>query len=184
MIPQKLVPLDLRKLETGEEQLFLFTDASMLGFGGWIGQGTSRENARPFRFFSSKFNPAQVHYTTTDQELLAVLDGCLSFREHLIGWRFTVVCDHEPLKTYHTQPPKQTRRHVHLWETLSQFDFDWQFIEGKKNVLADSLSRLAELMVEEVRYILPTLVNRALTRRITRLSRRNRVILLAWRCVV
>jgi hypothetical protein len=149
LIPEKLVPLDLRKLESGEEQLFLFTDASMVGCGGWIGQGTCIENARPFRFHSSKFNPAQVHYTTTDQELLAVLDSCLKFRDHLIGWRFTVVCDHEPLKTYHSQPPKQTRRHVRLWETLSLFDFDWKFIEGKKNVIADSLSRLAELMVEE-----------------------------------
>ncbi|GAA5985975.1 hypothetical protein JCM11641_004887, partial [Rhodosporidiobolus odoratus] len=145
----KLSPLNLDKLESGEERLFLFTDASMVGAGGWIGQGISRETARPFRFHLSKFNSAQLNYTTTDQELLAVLDCCLKFRDHLIGWRFTVVCDHEPLKTYHTQPPKQTRRHVRLWETLSQFDFDWEFIPWKKNVLADSLSRLAELMHTE-----------------------------------
>ncbi|GAA5969842.1 hypothetical protein JCM11641_008057 [Rhodosporidiobolus odoratus] len=145
----KLAPLNLNKLESGEERLFLFTDASMVGSGCWIGQGTSRETARPFRFHSSKFNSAQLNYTTTDQELLAVLDCCLKFRDHLVGWHFTVVCDHEPLKTYHTQPPKQTRRHVRLWETLSQFDFDWEFIPGKTNVLADSLSRLAELMQTE-----------------------------------
>ncbi|GAA5994424.1 hypothetical protein JCM11641_001062 [Rhodosporidiobolus odoratus] len=149
LVPLKLSPLNLDKLESGEERLFLFTDASIFGAGGWVGQGISRETVRPFRFHSSKFNSAQLNYTTTDQELLAVLDCCLKFRDHLIGWRFTVVCDHEPLKTYHTQPPKQTRRHVRLWETLSQFDFDWEAIPGKKNVLADSLSRLAELMHTE-----------------------------------
>ncbi|GAA5985310.1 hypothetical protein JCM11641_005389 [Rhodosporidiobolus odoratus] len=129
LVPLKLAPLNLEKLESGEERLFLFTDASMVGSGGWIGQGVSREVARPFRFHSSKFNSAQLNYTTTDQELLAVLDCCLKFRDHL--------------------PPKQTRRHVRLWEKLSQFDFDWEFIPGKKNVLADSLSRLAELMQTE-----------------------------------
>jgi hypothetical protein len=50
---------------------------------------------------------------------------------------------------YHTQPIQQTRRHVRLWETLSQFDFDREFIPGKENTTADCLSRLAELMVEE-----------------------------------
>ncbi|GAA5897884.1 hypothetical protein JCM5296_004960 [Sporobolomyces johnsonii] len=149
LVPSKLSPLDLSKLESGEERLFLFTDASVVGCGGWIGQGTSRDDARPFRFHSAKFNSAQLNYTTTDQELLAVLDCCLKFRDHLIGWHFTVVCNHEPLKTYHRQPPKQTRRHVRLWETLAQFDFDWEFIPGRRNVLADSLSRLAELMKVE-----------------------------------
>ncbi|GAA5918254.1 hypothetical protein JCM5296_000269 [Sporobolomyces johnsonii] len=146
LVPQTLAPLNFDALESGAERLFLFTDASMVGCGGWIGQGVSQESARPFRFHSAKFNPAQLNYTTTDQELLAVLDCCLKFRDHLIGWKFTVVSDHEPLKTYHTQPPKQTRRHVRLWETLAVFDFDWEFIPGRKNSIADSLSRLAELM--------------------------------------
>ncbi|GAA5992931.1 hypothetical protein JCM11641_002021 [Rhodosporidiobolus odoratus] len=156
LVPLKLTPLDFSKLESGEDRLFLFTDASMVGSGGWLGQGVSRETALPFRFHSAEFNPAQLNYTTTDQELLAVLDCCLKFRDHLIGWEFTVVCDHEPLKTYHTQPPKQTRRHVRLWETLSEFHFNWEFLPGKKNGLANSLSRLAELMVSEGLLKLPT----------------------------
>ncbi|GAA5979967.1 hypothetical protein JCM11641_008248 [Rhodosporidiobolus odoratus] len=155
LVPLKLCPLNFAKLESGAERLFLFTDASVVGSGGWIGQGTTGENARPFRFHSAKFNSAQLNYTTTDQELLAVLDCCLKFRDHLIGWEFTVVCDHEPLKTYHTQPPKQTRRHVRMWETLSEFHFTWEFLPGKKNGLADSLSRLAELMASEGNLSLP-----------------------------
>ncbi|GAA5881102.1 hypothetical protein JCM16303_004680 [Sporobolomyces ruberrimus] len=72
LVPQTLRPLDLSKLSSGEERLYLFTDASMLGCGGWLGQGPDRHHARPFRFFSSKFNSAQRNYTTTDQELLGV----------------------------------------------------------------------------------------------------------------
>lgn len=121
----------------------------MLGCGGWLGQGELYESAKPARFFSSKFNKAQHNYSTMDQELLGVLVGCRKMHEHLIGFPFTVVCDHEPLKTYWAQPPKQTRRHVRLWETLSEYNFNWRFLPGKTNELADSLSRLAELVESE-----------------------------------
>ncbi|GEM12715.1 hypothetical protein Rt10032_c24g6732 [Rhodotorula toruloides] len=149
LVPVALRPLDPLKVEKGEEQLFLVTDASMLGCGGWLGQGQTYETAKPARFFSSKFNKAQHNYSTTDQELLGVLVGCRKMHEHLIGFPFTVVCDHEPLKTYWSQPPKQTRRHVRLWETLAEYDFKWRFLPGKTNELADSLSRLAELVEAE-----------------------------------
>ncbi|GAA6001864.1 hypothetical protein JCM5350_008266, partial [Sporobolomyces pararoseus] len=149
LVPQTLVPLDLSKLEDKSERLYIFSDASMLGCGSWIGQGPSRETARPHRYHSAKFNSAQRNYTTTDQELLGVLDACLKYRELIIGWDVVVVTDHQPLRTYWDQPPKLTRRHVRLWETLSQFSILWDFIPGRLNVLADSLSRLAELCADD-----------------------------------
>ncbi|GAA5982777.1 hypothetical protein JCM11641_007785, partial [Rhodosporidiobolus odoratus] len=145
LIPETLIPLNLAAVKGGTDRLFLFTDASVFGCGGWIGQGPSRDTARPFRYFSCKFNSAQRNYTTTDQELLAVFVGCRKMHDHLVGWHFTVVCDHEPLKTWLTQPPKQSRRHVRLWESLAEYGFDWEFIPGKENTLANALSRLAEL---------------------------------------
>ena len=148
-VPDTLTPLDLPKLQSGEERLYLFTDASIFGCGGWLGQGPDAEPVRPFRYFSAKFNSAQRNYTTTDQELLGVLNGCKKMHEHLVGWRFVVRCDHEPLKTYWEQPPKQTRRSTRTWEQLAEYDFEWSFIPGKVNVAADALSRLAEF--EEAR---------------------------------
>ncbi|GAA5986982.1 hypothetical protein JCM11641_002275 [Rhodosporidiobolus odoratus] len=94
-------------MESGQERLFLFTDALVFGCGGWIGQ-------------------AQRNYTTTDQELLAVFVGAKKMHDHLIGWRFTVVCDHEPLKTWLRQPPKQQWQHGRLWESLAEYDMDWE----------------------------------------------------------
>ncbi|GAA5992873.1 hypothetical protein JCM11641_001369 [Rhodosporidiobolus odoratus] len=60
-----------------------------------------------------------------------------------------------PLKTYWDQVPKLTRRHVRLWERLSQFSITWAFIPGKKNVFADSLSRLAELCADDAWLTIP-----------------------------
>ncbi|GAA5926219.1 hypothetical protein JCM10213_007402 [Rhodosporidiobolus nylandii] len=128
LVPQSLSPLDITKLDSGEEKLFIFSDASMLGCGSWVGQGATRETARPHRYHSAKFNSAQRNYTTTDQELLAVLDACLKFREIITGYDVTIVTDHLPLRTYWERDPKLTRRH---------------------NNLADSLSRLAELCAED-----------------------------------
>ncbi|GAA5972077.1 hypothetical protein JCM11641_002485 [Rhodosporidiobolus odoratus] len=144
-----LSPLIPDRLESGNEELFVFSDASILGCGSWIGQGTCRKDARPYRYHSAKFNNAQRNYTTTDQELLGVLDACLKFRELITGWEVTVVTDHLPLRTYWDHDPKLTRQHVRLWETLSQFSLVWSFIPGHENTLADSLSRLAELCAED-----------------------------------
>lgn len=124
LVPQTLQPLDWSKVENGSEQVYLFTDASIFGCGGWLGQGASRKTACPFLWYSAQFRPNQRNWSTTDQELLAALVCILKFREYLIGHKFTVVSDHMPLQTYWTQPPKQSRRHVHTWETLSGFDFD------------------------------------------------------------
>ncbi|GAA5980370.1 hypothetical protein JCM11641_001779 [Rhodosporidiobolus odoratus] len=155
LVPRTLSPLNLAALDSGEEKLFIFSDASILGCGSWIGQGVTRETAHPYRYHSAKFNAAQRNYHTADQELLGVLDACLKYRELILGWDVVVVTDHQPLKTYWEQTPKLTRRHVRLWETLSQFSLLWDFIPGKLNVFADSLSRLAELCAEEEWLTLP-----------------------------
>ncbi|GAA5981118.1 hypothetical protein JCM11641_003119 [Rhodosporidiobolus odoratus] len=155
LVPRTLSPLNLAALESGEEKLFILSDASILGCGSWIGQGVTRETARPYRYRSAKFNAAQRNYHTMDQELLGVLDACLKYCELILVWDVVVVTDHQPLRTYWDQPPKVTRRHVRLWETLSQFSLFWDFIPGKLNVFADSLSRLAELCADEDWLTLP-----------------------------
>ncbi|GAA5913702.1 hypothetical protein JCM5296_000007 [Sporobolomyces johnsonii] len=54
LVPDVLKPLDLAAIDAGAEWLYLFTDASMFGCGGWVGQGRSRDDARPFWYFSYK----------------------------------------------------------------------------------------------------------------------------------
>ncbi|GAA5918271.1 hypothetical protein JCM5296_006268, partial [Sporobolomyces johnsonii] len=67
--------------------------------------------------------------------------------EHLVGWPFVVVCDHEPLKTYWTQPPKQTRRHAD--EPDPAFDdaepFPVELSASSQIVVAGFLAALADV---------------------------------------
>ena len=144
MVPLVLTPIDWSKIESSEHHLYVFGDASITGIGSCLSSGPTKETARPFRVHSAKFNKAQINYDTTNQELLAIVEGYKTFEQHLIGWPSVAVTDHQALVPYISSLPHLTRRHVRMATELSRFDFTIEFIEGKKNVLADALSRLYE----------------------------------------
>ena len=47
---------------------------------------------------SRKFTPAQCNYSTTDQELLAIIDALWIFEHKLLGVKFIIVTDHMALR--------------------------------------------------------------------------------------
>ena len=92
--------------------IYLFTDASKVGAGAWIGQGPSPGKAHPAVFHSRKFGTSQLHCPLHELELLAVVDIVQSFHPQLYGTRFTVVTDNKELSYFLSQtnlPYRQTR---------------------------------------------------------------------------
>src|SRR5712691_22961 len=65
------------------DTIWLFTDASPTGTGAWIGQGPTRETARPAAFHGRKLTPSQSNYPTHQQETLAIVEARESFAPHL-----------------------------------------------------------------------------------------------------
>ena len=61
----------------------IYTDASNLQLGAVVAQ-----NNRPIAFFPRKLNPAQRHYTTTERELLAIVETLKEFRTILLGHKY------------------------------------------------------------------------------------------------
>ncbi|SDA00000.1 BZ3501_MvSof-1269-A2-R1_Chr2-2g04392 [Microbotryum saponariae] len=145
LVPAILRPIDGAKVTSGEHKMYLFTDASRVGIGACLASGPNRSQAVPTRFFSAKFNGAQLNYHVTDKEFLAVVSACRAFEQHLIGYPFVIVTDHQALRTIKTQKLRQTPRHIRMCLELSRFDFEFEFIAGKNNTLADLLSRLWEV---------------------------------------
>src|SRR2546421_5417225 len=136
-----LKPIDINH----SDPIFLFTDASLVGTGSWIGQGPTIYTARPAAFHSRKFNSQQTSYPTHDQELLAIVDACKHFQHILLGNHFTIITDNSSLKTLLSKPIKLlNNRQTHWIEILSPFDFEILHIPGSKNIIADALSRLHE----------------------------------------
>lgn len=54
----------------------------------------------PVAYHSRKFNPTECNYSTTDREMLSIVDSLRHFRHCLLGREFRVSTDHKPLIYY------------------------------------------------------------------------------------
>jgi len=128
---QGLRPIDYNKAN----MIWLFTDSSPTGMGAWIGQGPTRDAARPAAFRSRKLTPSQSNNPTHQQEI-AIIEAMEAFTPHLLHWQFTEVTDHESLTKLMTQ--KNLNGRQQRWLThISHFDFQIEYQPGAKNFLAD-----------------------------------------------
>ena len=111
----------------------IHTDASKTQLGAVISQ-----SGKPIAFYSRKLNPAQTRYTTTERELLAIVETLKEFRNILLGQQIKIYTDHKNLtyKTFNTD-------RVMRWRLiLEEYNPTFYHIDGPKNVVADALSRL------------------------------------------
>ncbi len=109
-------------------------DASNVGVGAVLLQ-----HRRPIAFLSRKFSPAEANYSTTEQELLGVVEALKQWRCYLEGVPFVVHTDHNP-NTYMQTKPNLSRREARWSELFQHFNFQWKHKPGKDNI-ADPLSR-------------------------------------------
>ena len=115
------------------------TDASGYGVGATLSQDQGN-GLQPIAFLSKKLNPAEKKYPVHEQELLAIILALKEWRHYLHGTKFTVVTDHHSLRWLKTQP-SLSQRQTRWIEAIAEFDFHIEYQEGKKNVVADALSR-------------------------------------------
>jgi hypothetical protein len=108
----------------------IHTDAS-------LGAVISQDN-RPIAFYSRKLQLAQVRYTTTERELLSIVETLKEFRNILLGQQIVVHTDHQNLtyKNFNTECVMQWRL------IIEEFGPTMEYIKGPKNIVADTLSRL------------------------------------------
>ncbi|GJP80461.1 hypothetical protein CLOP_g10671, partial [Closterium sp. NIES-67] len=109
-------------------------DASTVGIGAVLLQ-----EGRPVAFESRKLSSAEQRYTTSEQELLAVLHALRTWRCYLEGVEFVVTIDHCP-NTYFSTQATLTRCQARWAELLSGFTFNIRYRAGSTN-MADPLSR-------------------------------------------
>jgi RNase H-like domain found in reverse transcriptase len=115
------------------------TDASGFAIGAVLEQDEANSR-RPVAYTSRTINPHEQNYHAQEQELLAIVESLRHWRSYLHGQTFVVQTDHASLQ-YLTTQEHLTPRQVRWLERLIDFDFKIVNISGKKNLVADALSR-------------------------------------------
>ena len=115
-------------------------DASNFAVGAVLGQ---RKEGKPYViYYASKLlDDAQINYTTTEKELLAIFYAFHKFRAYLVGQKVIVYSDHAALK--YLLSKKDAKPRLLRWILMLQ-EFDWEVRDkkGSENLVADNLSRL------------------------------------------
>ena len=99
----------------------------------------------PIAYESQKFNPAEAHYTTHKRELLAIKHGLRAWHCYIDNGHVTKVCtDHAGLQYMKTtrKPSKQLAQWI---EKFEEYSLEILYKPGQEMVVADSLSRRADL---------------------------------------
>lgn len=82
----------------------------------------------------------EKRYTTTEQELLAIISCLQKFKYFIFGTKFRILTDHKALTFLKSS--KLLNNRLRRWIiSLEEFDFEVIYIRGKDNVLPDLLSR-------------------------------------------
>jgi hypothetical protein len=117
----------------------LQTDASMHGIGAVLLQITPNGD-RPLAYMSRKLTKAQINWPTIEQECYAIVQAVDKWDKYLRGREFILETDHEPLVNFSNK--EQLNKRCERWRlTLAEYRFKVKHIQGKKNNMADYLSR-------------------------------------------
>ncbi|GJX11371.1 reverse transcriptase domain-containing protein [Tanacetum coccineum] len=118
----------------------LMCDASDFAIGAVLGQQRSK-HFQPIHYASKIMTEAQIHYTTTKKEMLAVVYAFEMFWPYLILSKSIVYTDHSALKYLMNKQDAKPRL---LWWVLLLQEFDITIRDKKRseNLSTDHLSRL------------------------------------------
>ena len=111
----------------------IHTDASQTQLGAVISQKN-----KPIAFYSRKLQLVQRWYTTTECELLSIVETLKEFKNILLGQQIVVYTNHKNLtyKNFNTE-------RIMRWQLLiEEFGPTIKYIKGPKNIVADAISRL------------------------------------------
>nr|GEY21476.1 reverse transcriptase domain-containing protein [Tanacetum cinerariifolium] len=140
ILKKKLTEAPILIAPNWDQPFELMCDASDFAIGAVLGQRIEK-HFRPIHYASKTMTQAESNYTTTENEMLAVVYAFEKFRSYLIMNKSIVYTDHSALKYLFSK--KDAKARLLRWILLLQ-EFDFKVIDtkGAENYAADHLSRL------------------------------------------
>ncbi|XP_064475377.1 uncharacterized protein LOC135389242 [Ornithodoros turicata] len=115
------------------------TDASDYGLGAVLLQEHDG-GLCPVGFASRTLSPAEMNYSVTEKECLAVMFGLKKFDMYLDGTTFTIQTDHQALSWL--QRLKKPSGRLARWAlALQGYSYHVEYLKGNANKVAEALSR-------------------------------------------
>ena len=129
----------------------MYTDASGIGWSGVLTQEETDDKGRtkshPICYVSGQFRGSQLNWAALTKEAYAIYMSIRRLTFYLTDAEITIKCDHLPLRKFLSKQTLNSK--VNNWAVeLEQFNLKMEWIQGSKNTLADSLSRLLEVEPE------------------------------------
>ena len=134
----KLTIIQAKPLATPQSgEIFeVYTDASNFAIGATI-----KQRGKPIAYFSRALTDTEQKYSTFDKELLAIFATIKHFSYMIDGSPILISTDHKPILHLHNmkEPSQRQWRYINY---LAEFNIAFTYIEGKRNHVADLLSRI------------------------------------------
>jgi len=150
-LKEELVNEPVLTLPDFDKPFEIQTDASKYAIGGVLYQRDEEGKEHPIWYGSRVLTPTEQKYSTTEREMLAVYTWIRYWKAYLWGRPFTVYTDHSPLTGIKTNKDI-TGRLTNMILKLQEYDFEMIYLPGRKNVVADALSRtpIAKKTMKEI----------------------------------
>ncbi|XP_071902449.1 uncharacterized protein [Coffea arabica] len=145
-LKKRLTSTPVLALPDGVESYVIYSDASREGL-----ECVLMQKGKVVAYASRKLKSHEQNYPTHDLELAAVVFALKKWRHYLYGVTFEVYTDHKSLKYLFSQKELNLRQRKWI-EFLEDYNCSINYHLGKANVVADALSRKAQvagLMVKE-----------------------------------
>ena len=124
----------------------LETDASLKGLGAVLSQKGNDGEIRVIAYASRSLRPSERSmrdYSSAKIELMALKwSVCKKFKDYLLGSKFTVFTDNNPL--VYVKTSKLGAAQIRWLSELALYDFNIVYRTGRSNLVADALSRRPE----------------------------------------
>ena len=121
------------------DPIFLHTDASDYGIGGYLFQVDSNGKEYPVAFHSRSLTKAQLRWSVIQKEAFGIYDTIIKLSSLIRDRCFTLRTDHRNLLFISQDSNPMV---VRWYMRLCEFTFKIEFIPGELNHIADSMSRL------------------------------------------
>lgn len=148
---EKLVTQPIVTYPNFDKPFALTCDASSNAVGAVLSQEVDGIDKVVY-YYSASLSPTARRYCTFDREFFAIVSAIRKFRHYLLGAKFTIYTDHQPLTRLRTLSlDRLTDPHNRRSRWMSEIDpLNWNILykPGSTNINADQLSRHPSVVKE------------------------------------